>query len=63
MEPPAPVVGWKVTLVVCGSGGEEDCEEEGGANAGEAAERLFWSGRVMLSYTGATARLESPTCT
>lgn len=65
LPPLVPVTGWKVTLAVCDSGIEEDLEEGDGTNAGEAeaAGRLFGSGRVMLSYTGATARLVSPTCT
>lgn len=55
-------------LVVCGSDTDERCEEqeeeEDGREVGEseAAERLFWRGRVILSYTGATARLLSLTC-
>lgn len=62
---PLPVKGWKVTLVVWGAGVEEDGGEEvDGRKAGgaEAAERFFWRGRVMLSYTGATAKLFSLTC-
>lgn len=63
MEPlPLPAKGWKVTLPDCEVGGEE-CEEEDGKKVGEAeaAERLFWRGRVMLSYTGAAAKLLSLT--
>lgn len=59
-----PIKGWKVTFAVCGAGAEEDGGMEDGKNVGEAedAERLFWRGRVILSYTGATARLLSLTC-
>ncbi len=63
--PPLPVKGWKVTLAICVAGAEEDGEEEeDGKKVGEAeaAERLFWRGRVILSYTGATAKLLSVTC-
>lgn len=63
--PLLPAEGWKVTLAVWGAGAEEDGEdEEDGKKVGEAeaAERLFWRGRVILSYTGATATLLSLTC-
>lgn len=66
MEPPPfPIVLWKVTLVPCSTcAAEEDGEEEDGKKVGEAeaAEWLFWRGRVILSYTGAAARLLSLTC-
>lgn len=60
-----PAKVWKVTLAICGAGAEEDGEmEEDGKNVGEAEaeEWLFWRGRVILSYTGATAKLLSLTC-
>lgn len=63
--PPLADKGWKVKLAVCGAPMEEDDgEEEVGKKEGEAeaAERLFWRGRVILSYTGATAKLLSLTC-
>lgn len=63
--PPLPVKGWKAVLVFGGTGVEgDDGEEEEGKKEGEAkaAERLFWRGRVILSYTGAAARLLSLTC-
>lgn len=67
MEPlPLPVEGWKVTLDAWGAGAEEDGEEadEDDRKVGEAEapERLFWRGKVMLSYTGAAAKLLSLTC-
>lgn len=65
--PLLPLEGWKLTFAVCGSDTEEDCEEkdeEDGHKVGESevAERLFWRGRVILSYTGAAARLQFFTC-
>lgn len=66
--PPLPVVGRKPALVVCGSVTGEDCEEQeeeaDGHKVGksETVERLFKRGRVILSYTGATARVLSLTC-
>lgn len=62
---PLLVKGWKDTLVVWGAGAEDDGEEEEDdkkVGEAEAAERLFWRGRVILSYTGATAKLLSLTC-
>lgn len=61
---PLPVEGWKVTLADCGAAAEGDGKEEDGKKVGEAeaAERLFCRGRVIFSYTGATARLLSLTC-
>lgn len=61
---PLLVKGWKDTLVVWSADAVDDGEEEDGKKVGEAeaAERVFWRGRVILSYTGATAKLLSLTC-
>ncbi len=50
--PLLPAKGWKVTVAIWDAGTDEDGEvEEDGKKVeeAEAAERLFWRGRVILS--------------